>query len=235
MKKLLSSLLVAVLCFSAVAAVAADDFVPSISYKEAPEVVPYENGDYGIMMLSDDWEVLDGISEECLEITPISEVDESDVIPEEEKKEILDVYASLTDGSMKIPYEGEFADQEMVIRDLFDARLVCDDEHAEKLLEKGVVLELTFDLGIAADEKIAVMVYVDGEWVPAVRVINNGDGTVSIAFEELGLVAISVPAEVESAQTGDNASVGMWVVIMLAAVAALLIIFIAKNKRRASK
>ena len=235
MKKLLSSVLAVVLCFSVICPVMAaeDDFVPSISYKGAPELVADEDGNYGIMMLSTGDE--EGVGEDCLVVTPISEVEGSENIPEDEQEAIMGTYKMLRNGSNKLPYEGDAKDKDMVIRDLFDVRLVCNDGHAEKLAEEGTVLELTFKLGVDADEEVDVMVYVDGEWVPAARVINNGDGTVSIAFEELGLVAISVPAEVESAKTGDSNNVTLWIVVMLAAVVALVAAMVVKHKSATSK
>jgi len=36
------------------------------------------------------------------------------------------------------------------------------------------------------------MSYVNGEWIPAEEIINNGDGTVTITFKQLCPVAIAV-------------------------------------------
>ncbi len=240
MKKLICGFMSLVLCLSFVGPVMAEEeFVPSISYKGAPDVVPTEDGYYGIMLTSDDWEIIENgeLGEECIEITPISEVEDFDDIPEDEKKTILDVYEQLTDGTMEIPYEDDFKDEEMVIRDLFDLRVVCDDGHDAELAKDGVLLEMTFDLGIDADTEVSFMVYVDGEWVPAAKIVNNGDGTVTVAFENAGLVAISVPSDVEAPKTGDTNgnNIVLWSGVMVAAAVVLVALVIFNRKAKTAK
>ena len=40
--------------------------------------------------------------------------------------------------------------------------------------------------------EVAVFSYVDGEWIEAVSVTNNGDGTVTVVFEDICPVAFAV-------------------------------------------
>ena len=66
-------------------------------------------------------------------ITPVSQVDSSKEIPEDSRALLKQVYAALTDGSMKLPYEKYGLDPaKMVIRDLFDVSFLCT-EHPEML------------------------------------------------------------------------------------------------------
>jgi hypothetical protein len=90
---------------------------------------------------------------------------------------------------MKIPYDKHEANLDatnMVIRDLFDARWLCE-EHRAMIEKEGFVFELTFDLGVVADTQIFVMTYDEDteQWDPIVKTVNNGDGTVTCTFEHL--------------------------------------------------
>lgn len=297
MKKLMNFVMVLVLCFASVLPVAAEEpFVPSISYKGGPEIVPNEDGSYGALLNSSDWSIVDKLEGKCLRLTPLSEVEASDVIPEEEKEWIINAYRRLLDKSMEIPYEGEFEDLDMVIRELFDLRLLCDDGHDEELQEDGVVLEITLDLGVDKNEKVSIMIYAqdewltaetenntvpgliktsqvinkenkggllqtstktnsnalnnglvktatasatddNGKWVPAAKVTNNGDGTVTIAVEECGLIAASVPAENEPAKTGDinGANIAILTICAVAAAGVLTGLLFVRHRKATNK
>ena len=246
MKRFLSIVTALLLCLSlAIPAFAAQDvegFVPSIIYKPTPEFVPVydENGESYIGVIKDaEGEVVDFVDLGCLIITPIAHVwDESIEVPAEIEELLLFLYNGLNDGSMKIPYEKHEADldpENMVIRDLFDARWACE-EHPKMLEPEGVVLELTFDLGVVPEAEIYVQSYDEatGVWSPIVSAVNNGDGTVTCVFEHLCGIEFSMPMTVGS--TGEEEKSGVNVlpwVIVLAVAAAAAVVVLTKKKAKA--
>lgn len=231
MKKIICCLVALLLCASMTCAAAATEFVPSIDVKDHPEIVPGEDGSIGIIY--DGETEIDRVDAGCLVVTPVSKVDTSTEIPDDARTTLKDVYAKLLDGSMVLPYEkidASLKPEAMVIRDLFDATFLCT-EHPEMLAPEGVVLELTFDLGVDADEQVYVMTYNDSQWNPIVSVTNNGDGTVTCVFEHLCPVAFSVVSENWSPVTGYmDPMVLLWVVLMVASAAAL--VFVVAQRRR---
>lgn len=234
MKRIICLLTVFVLAFSLACPVfAAEGFVPSISDKDEPDIVPDEEGVLG-EIYGEDGEVIDKIEEGCLVITPISEAETSTEIPEDARQELLYVYKELTEGDMKLPYEEDGLDPEdMVIRDLIDASWLCDD-HPEMLEPEGVTIDLTFDIGVDDDIQVYVYVYIDGKWVPAEGVVNNGDGTVTVTFEKLCPIAFCVAADANNppAQTGDafGTQMNLWVAMMAASAAALCAMFVLRRR-----
>ena len=246
MKKFVCLLTVLVLCMGlAVPAFAAEnDFVPSITYKPNPEIVPVvgEDGEEYIGVIRDkDGKVKDYAGHGCIMVTPIAHVwdEEIEVAPVVEEL-LLYVYNELNAGSMKIPYEKHAVELDaanMVIRDLFDARWECD-EHPNMLEPEGVVVDLTFDLGVVADAQIFVQTYDEeaNEWSPIVKVVNNGDGTVTCTFEHLCGIEFSMPLKaaatapaVEPAKTNN---ILPWIIILIAAACAAVGV-IAKKKKAA--
>ena len=123
----------------------------------------------------------------------------------------------------------------LVIRELVDVSFVipCDEQHPhkEQLAEDGVTLDITFDLGIAPDETVIVMVYVDDQWVP-VEIVNNGDGTVTGPFEDICPVVFCVRSELPPAQTGDIAGQNLivWMVLMAVSLAAVVVLLMNRRK-----
>ena len=247
MKKILSILTVLLICLSLVAPVYAaenvEGFVPSITYKPTPNFVPVydENGNEFIGVVRDEnGDILDYIEPGCLIVTPIAHVwDEAIEVPQEIEELLLFLYTSLNDGSMKIPYEKHEANLDpdnMVIRDLFDARWGCE-EHPRMLAPKGIVLELTFDLGVVPEAQIYVQSY-DEEtkvWEPIVSTVNNGDGTVTCVFEHLCGIEFSMPLTQGVAPTkGGNMNILPWIIVLaVAAIAAVAVIFTKKKKTAA--
>ena len=250
MKKIISLLLVAVLCIGLVCPVLADEFVPSITDKDAPDIVPVPDGEgkscIGPLMDGDN-NVIDYAYEDCLVITPISEANSSTRIPEDSKATLLDVYAKLSDGTMDLPYEKFNANLDpstMVIRDLFDASWLCGEgsgftdhpDHPSILAVPGNTLTVTFDLGISKNATVYVMTYINGVWEPIVKTTNNGDGTVTCVFEDICPIAFSVGSAYTNppAQTGDNSMVYLWggllAVATLALVALIAVPAIKKNR-----
>lgn len=246
MRKLICMLIALVMCLSiATPAFAAENgFVPSITYKPNPEVVPVEdeNGDEYIGVIRDeDGEIIDYVAHGCLLIAPIAHVwDEEIEVPADVERLLTFVYEELTSHNMEIPYEKHEAELDpanMVIRDLFDARWSCE-EHREMIEKDGVTFEITFDLGVVADAQIFVMTYDEeaNEWSPIVKTVNNGDGTVTCTFEHLCAIEFSMPiaAATVPAEEAPSANAMPWVVILILAVVAVVAIVISKNKKKAA-
>lgn len=222
MKKLVCFVTVLLLCISlAVPAFATSTFVPSIPYKDVPEI------EWPVELIDEEGEIIDEIDWEHLVVTPISEVETSTEIPEDSREELLEVYEDLTSGEMELP-----SDEDLVIRDLFDASWICDDGHEEELEKEGVCIEITLDIDIEPDVDVVVMVYVDGEWIPAEEVINNDDGTITVILEDICPIAIAVPQEYVDVpdQTGDNSGIMIWVMVMIASAAALVVLLVSRRK-----
>lgn len=230
MKKLICLLTVLALAMAFACPVfAAEAFVPSISDKKEPDIVPDDEGVIGEIWKDD--EVIDKVEGGCLVITPISEAETSTEIPEDAREELLYVYKELLEGDMTLPYEQDGLDPEtMVIRELIDASWLCED-HPAMLEPEGVTIDLTFDIGVDADTKVYVYVYIDGVWT-AVPVINNGDGTVTCTFEELCPIAFCVAAGTGKppVQTGDEFNPTIWIVLLAVSAAALVAVVVLRRK-----
>jgi hypothetical protein len=230
MKKLICLLTVLALVMAFACPVfAAEAFVPSISEKDEPDIVPDEDGVMGEIWKDD--EVVDKVEGGCLVITPISEAETSTEIPEDAREELLYVYKELLEGDMTLPYEQDGLDPEtMVIRELIDASWLCED-HPAMLEPEGVTIDLTFDIGVGADTKTYVYVRIDGVWT-AVPVVNNGDGTVTCTFEELCPIAFCVAAGTGKppVQTGDEFNPTIWIVLLAVSAAALVGVVVLRRK-----
>ena len=105
MRRIVSLLAVLVLCISLACPVFAEEFVPSISDKNAPEIVPGKDdeGKPVIGRILKDGKVIDYIYEGCLLITPVSQAKTSTLIPDDAEALLLDVYAKLNKGAMQLP------------------------------------------------------------------------------------------------------------------------------------
>ena len=245
MRKIICLLTVLVLCLSmaAPAFAAENGFVPSITYKPNPEIVPVEGedgGEYIGVIRNPKGEIEDYVGHGCLLITPIAHVwDEEIEVPKVIEDLLLFVYDSLNDGSMKIPYEkheAELNPANMVIRDLFDARWVCE-EHRAMIEKEGYTFELTFELGVVADAQIFVMTFDEaaGEWSPIVKTVNNGDGTVTCTFEHLCAIEFSMPI-VPSAPSDDAPACNLllWIILLILALIGVVVVLVIKKKKKAA-
>ena len=227
MKKIISLLIVTVLCIGLVLPVLADEFVPSITDKDAPTIVMIKDdqGNDAIgEILDENGNVIDYLYEECLVITPISQAKTSTEIPDEAEKVLLDVYGKLSDGTMSLPYDKFNANLDpstMVIRDLYDVSWRCGEgsgfvdhpDHPTEVAPKAITIRITFNLGVSKNTNVYTMSYKNGAWNPIVKTVNNGDGTVTCTFEDFCPVSFSVGSAYINppAQTGDNSMIALWI------------------------
>lgn len=236
MKKFLACLTVLMICLSLAAPAAAAEFVPSITMKGAPNIVGFLDGE-GLeaigKILDDDGTVIGYVRPECLVVTAVADAKTSKDIPADARDLLLSVYDKLTSGEMTLPYgkHGSEVDElNMVIRDLFDATWLCE-EHPEAIAPEGVTFEITFDLGVAPDQKVYVMSYKNEEWNPVVSTVNNGDGTVTCVFESLCPIEFSVEGDPDSSKTGDiGPDLSVWGVTALASLAAIVVLTVVYRK-----
>ena len=245
MKRFICLLTVLVLCLSLAAPVFAEEagFVPSITYKPNPEIVPVEGEDgeeYIGVIRDEDGEIVSYVGHGCIMITPIAHVwDEEIEVSKVVEDLLLYVYDSLNDGNMKIPYEKHEADLDpanMVIRDLFDARWVCE-EHRAMIEKEGYTFDITFDLGVVDDAQIFVMTFdeTEEEWDPIVKTVNEGEGKVTCTFEHLCAIEFSMPI-VPSAPSDDAPACNLllWIILLILALIGVVVVLVIKKKKKAA-
>lgn len=202
---------------------AADTFVPSISYKDGPEIEAAQlNG-----------ENVAG----CVVVSSIKDAKEKSTdISQEDRDLLLDVYKRLSDGTMKLPLDNS----DYVIRELVDVSFEkngCvepDHSHKEWLAKEDTTITVKFDLGVSKSTEVTVMTYVGGEWIPAESVKNNGDGTVTCVFEDLCPVAFCVDADAEDAPVKTGDAVGrnliLWIVLMAVSLGGIVVLMVLRRR-----
>ena len=208
MKKVICIALAILICASLAVPAIAADFVPSITYKGSPTLISKKDASTGSTVVgyvvkpategaegaeATEAEVVEPVEEGCLRIVSVAN---ADLLPEEDATLLKKVYEELSNETMVLPYdkiEGINADK-MVVRELLDIGYVCEHDHATNLKEEGIAISLTFNLGVAKDAVLVAMSYVNEEWVPAVELVNNGDGTVTATFEDLCPVVFAIEA-----------------------------------------
>ena len=225
MRRVMCLVCVLMICMTlAVPVFAAENtFVPSITYKDGPEIVDAEiNGE-------------DGTG--CVVVTSIKEAREKTTdIYQEDRDLLLQVYEELVAGSMVLPLENK----EYVVRELVDVSFVktgCVEVphgHKEWLAEEDTTIEVVFDLGLKDTTDLEVLAFVNGEWAPVVSVKNNGNGTVTCVFEDFCPVAFCVENEVEPEppKTGDTVAedLGLWVLMLAVATGAVVVLLVNRRK-----
>ena len=222
MKRIISLIIAVLLCIGLASPVyaAVTPFVPSIGYKDGPDIDkadPHGN---------------------CLVLTTITQAkNKSTDIYQEDRDLLLDVYKQLSDGTMKTP-----ADKNYVIRDLVDLSwkktscVEADHGHKEWLEEDNTSITVTFDLGVKKGVDVVVMTYVDGKWVEAKSVKNNGNGTVTVEFEDICPVAFCVKRSdaYNPPKTGDamGQKLNLYIALMAVSVVGLVTLVILRHKKR---
>ena len=224
MKRILNLLMVVCLLVSMAIPAAATEFVPSISIKGAPELVPVgeEDGElvYGYV-LDKDGNVIYTVREGDILITPISEVDTSEYISEAAAQLLKDTYAEL----LKNPdtFKGK------VVRELVDISI--SSRLAAALEGEGTTLELKFDIGIDGDMPVWIQALIDGQWNEIVKTENNGDGTVNGTFEAFCPVVFLVPGT-DDGGAGCCCCCWFWLYMLMITICMILILIIILWYRR---
>lgn len=199
---------------------AEDDFVPSISYKDGPEVNDAEMNE----------EKTDG----CIVITSLKGAEEKTTdISQEKRDHLLDVYDKLVAGEMTSPSPENYIVRELV--DISWAQLDCieqDHPHEDELKQEGVVVKVSFDLGVKAEDELLVFALHNGQWDPVevLEVDANGDAT--CLFEHFCPVAFCVKDGRNTDPTDDIAAGGLMLWAVLLAVSAAAVVVMSFNRRR---
>lgn len=199
MKRTLCIITALVICLTiAVTTVAADVFVPSVTAKPAPEVVTGDNNEVKIEVVDNNDKTVDHFEPVHIEVTPVADKDKTSV-DKEVKEALTDAYTTLssTDAKLEevmpsltdVAAEGKVKVADLVVKDLF--HVAVSDEIEKALETEGNALKLTVDAKIAKNQFVAVMVCVDGEWIPVDFVVNE-DGSITCMMDVVGVVAILV-------------------------------------------
>lgn len=212
MKKVISALLVLMMCLAmATNAFAAEgEFVPSISYKDSPEM---------------NSAMTDG--EDALSVLVITSIMDAQNgagdVSDEAVKLLLDVYAKLMDGTMKLSLEKNY-----VIRDMFDlsfteSYIASNGSLVQKLERDDVSIHVTFNLGTEVPAGFVVMHYDQNEW-KKLPVVDNKDGTITVEFPHFCPVVFAVE-DAGSSDTADFFGAELWIGLLgLSAVAMVVVI-----------
>jgi len=247
MKKVLCSLLaLVVLAAMALPVLAAgDDFVPSITYKDAPEIVVTEDelgNEIAAVVRDEAGEVVDYIFTTELASSSIAKVEESETLTSDEKALLKDVYNKITTGEMKLPYEKVEAvkEQTMVIRDLIYLTIrdvsplsAAGVLEVTPLANEKTRWEISFNMGVEADTQVVAMTYNNNEWTPAHKVVNNGDGTVTCTLDSLGVLALSVPVVTSApAEPAPAPDYTIWIIVGAAAAVVLVVIIVVATRKK---
>lgn len=222
MKKGIVFIALLAICLSLICPVfaAEDTFVPSISYKDGPEII--------------DAELEQDEVEACLVITSLKgAAEKSTDISQETRDLLLEAYEKLNSGEVKLPGSEGF-----VIRELVDVswkQIACVEEkhtHEEDLEKENVTVTIDLEMGLDANTDILVYAYHDGQWELIESAKNNGDGTVTCVFEHFCPVAFAVREQTGGSDTGDTArgSLILWGVLMAVSLMAIVVLAISRKK-----
>lgn len=223
MKKGIVVIALLAICLSLVCpALAAEDvFVPSISYKDGPEIIEAEQKEERV--------------EDCLVVTSLKGAAEKTTdISQKARDLLLEIYEKMNAGQMKLPMGEGFVIRELV--DLSWKQIGCVEEehtHEDDLEKEDVVVTIKLEMGLEANMDIKVYSYHAGQWEAAKSVKNNGDGTVTCVLEHFCPVAFAVREQTGGSQTGDTArgSLILWGVLMAMSLTAIVVLAVSRKKQ----
>lgn len=222
MKKGIVAIALLAICLSLVcpAFAAEGDFVPSISYKDGPVVNDAEMNE----------EKTDG----CIVITSLKGAEEKTTDISQEKRDLLlNVYGKLVAGEMSIPTPGDYIVRELV--DISWEQLDCielNHTHEDELKQDGVVVKISFNLGVKVEDELLVFAFHNGQWEPVEVLEVDANGNATCLFEHFCPVAFCVKNEKDIDPTGDISVDGLvlWGLLLAVSCAAVVVMSV---KRRA--
>lgn len=207
MKKALSLILAMMLTATMATSAVAANFTPSVTGKDAPDVVTTtviskggKKTSYIGQIVDKDGKVVKKVEKSKITITPVSQSKKAT----KEIKKILDqAYKQIKEAKTLKDLAPDIEKHlksisknlkvtDMVVRDLFNVSI---DKNTEKLLTEGVSVQLTFKLGVKAKDKIVCMRGIgDGKWevIDKSKIKNNGNGTVTVEITGSGPIAFAV-------------------------------------------
>lgn len=217
----LALLLLAALAMPAFAA--ENEFVPSIGYKDGPELDKAE---------ADKEDVTP-----CIVITSVLQAKNKETdITQPERDMLLEIYEKLKTNEMVLPLE----EDDFVVRELIDISWRYSDcvepNHGKDkwLSEAGNTVTVTLKTGIPTDMEVVVLAYVNEQWVKVDQVTRNPDKSITCVFEEIGPVAICVrdTQDAPPPQTGDSLGrmLWLWLALLIVSLGALTLLVINRRK-----
>ena len=199
-KKLLTAILVAAMITTSAMTAFADNFTPSATQKEAPQVVEVvkDGKTYTAEIKDKLGNLLKRVPTGELIVTPIAKAAEARA---EIKEMLISAYQQIKDapdlGALTDTLQAEVKEisaelkiENLVVRDLFDVSVFGTYE--ELLEQEGNTIEVTFQLSADSQNLAAVLHNIEGtEWetVPEDRISRNDDNTVTVTFHSLSPVA----------------------------------------------
>lgn len=239
----IAALLLALGLFASTTLTVGATFTPSVSGKEAPEVMTVEdaNGNKGAAMILDaNGNALSLVSSDALVVTPLSGVDGAS---QQVSQALTNAYQQIQNattladivpdiGDVLATVAPDMAVEDLAVRDLFD---VTVDAQTKALLDAGNSIELVFDLGVSRNEAVVCLHNFSGnQWeaIDPAKVKNNGNGSVTVEFSSLSPIAFAVQSTGATSelnpQTGAGefemaaeASNSVWPAVMVIAAVAL--------------
>lgn len=182
----------------------AGNTTPSVEQKPAPSVVTPTtevDGKPAVVVTDKDGNVMEADDPEVVQVTPMADAEDQDP---EVKKQMEEAYTEIAEAESLVEVapaltevmeemEIETPAEDLVVRDVIN--LEVSDKLAEALKEEGNTLDMTFEMELEEGQSLIVMVKgPDGEWIviPAENVVVNDDGTVTVGFTAVGVVAFVV-------------------------------------------
>ncbi len=221
MKKLSSTvILLAILAMLACPAFAAEDtFVPSIGYKDGPEIA--------------DATMSEEVVFDCLIVTSLKAAEEKTTdISQEARDLLLDVYGKIGSGEMELPLEDGYVVRELVDLSWKQEGCMQQHSHAQQLGQDGATVRVRFELGVDADDGLIVLAYRDGAWEQIESVTVQEDGSAICEFSHFCPVAFCVDTQPDVPPTGDLTAQSVLLWVMLMAVSMMTIVVMVLDRRR---
>ncbi len=253
MKRIITLILALIAVFTAAVPVMAANsgFVPSVSFGSSIiEIIGKEDGRDVIGYVEDaNGNKLSTEYHDCLVVTSVLEAKRGDTVISKEACDLLiDTYEKLTaDGaklSEQVPVLNDIAKEafgqsatadNLTVRDVYDFTALCEELN-NYLETEGNTLTLKIKMPVDKDTFISVVTLYNSQWMPAQRVVNNNDGTISVTFTKLCPV-LFVTGEYKHEKppaTGDDFNMPLWTALMLGSAACLTAIIVLTKRRPVS-
>ena len=159
-------------------------------------------------------------------VTPYSDIDDAhDDVDVDEFKEAHDELKD-TDPLTKLV---DGVKENSVVRDIFD--VTVEDEYKDTVFDDGSK-ELTLDVGLK-DGEFQIIFRGDNGWKLFDDYKVNGDGSVTLTVDELGVFAFLVIGANDEGKDPPQTSDPMLVIVAVMAVSAVATVVVASKKRKA--
>ena len=224
MKKVICLIQALILCVLLATPIFAEEsiFVPSISYKDGIEIVASEMNEMDMMG--------------CVIATSVSGARNGVTdIKAEERELLLDVYQKLENDTLKLPINNEYVIRDLVSINFKNVGCVeAGHGHKEWLEKDNTVIEITFKSNkVEEGKRLEVYTYKNGEWIRN-EVVDNGDGTITVTFEDIGPVAFCIvdPASEPKPVGGCGCKKFNWIWLLILLLSAAVVTVVVELFRR---